>query len=482
MQQIISACRERNATIDTMMSKGDMTLIDWIEGEKDKLLSNMTQETLEKKDDLIDLLGEYMENHISREAADNVTEVMQRGILFTANHLGGLYSAQSFQGDLCYMRLLKMLDRNIPCVPMLSFGLVPLNSSTFARGLITYTKTSEAEHFPIFPKSPTNAAASLTESYTAEMARRTRDKAINEVRSFLVRKQVRELMDKVYLRKDVLSKKRYPDQILFLGEGIYKQISPMTGVNSFYHMEAETVFAKLFLNEFQKKDGLLRQIMCDSKFIQILNDTEDTEGRAFSSLLFLGCANKRCFNINLFPDGYLRGKDVKGNTVEIHVDEESLKEAFTSMHILPHVYLSWLMSGFFRGFSWYGGILQSQYLQVWHKKTCEMFRLAGLKKESVKRENYDCSGYLSGPIYMLFDTGDGAVNAGPLECMAKKPAPEVLERLFTETKIKDAHEMGMFEFYNDLLLPNEKKERWYETISYYCKQHYEAHTLQSLSV
>ncbi|MBQ7677804.1 MAG: hypothetical protein IJT32_06180, partial [Lachnospiraceae bacterium] len=106
---------------------------------------------------------------------------------------------------------------------------------------------------------------------------------------------------------------------------------------------------------------------------------------------------------------------------------------------------------------------------------------AGYTDIANQRAAYDCSGYLSGPVYLLFDTRDGAVNAGPLECMAKTPQEEALERIFTETDIAAAHERGMFEFYNDLVPLNDKKEGWYETIARYCREHYEAHTLQSIT-
>ena len=481
MREIIAVCREKNATIDHMMAMEGCTLDGWIEGEKAKLVHNASLVPLLPKDDLVDICGAYINEHIGKEAAKDVTEVMAYGILFTADHLGGLYSAQSFQGDLCYTRLLKKLDAGVPCVPLVSFGLVPLNSTTFGRGLITYGRTKEAEHFPIFPYAPSSATASLTESYTKDMLRRTKDKAINEAASFLVRKRVRELADNLYLRDDVLAKKRYADQVLLLGQGIYERLSSMTQAGGFYHMEAEALFAELFIREFSQKDGLLRQLLCDASFIEKLNAATDFEGREFSSLLFRGCADKRAFFLNLYPDGYLRGTDVGGAPFELRFDEETVFDAIRNMRILPHTYLSWLMAGFFRGFTWYGGILQSQYLQDWQKKTCEMLSLAGYTDIANQRAAYDCSGYLSGPVYLLFDTRDGAVNAGPLECMAKTPQEEALERIFTETDIAAAHEMGMFEFYNDLVPLNDKKEGWYETIARYCREHYEAHTLQSIT-
>ena len=481
MNAIIALCRKRNATIDGMMAREELTLDSWIEEERAKLDHNMSIPVIEKRDDLIALCGAYIEKYVSKEAAQNVTDVMEYGILYTANHLGGLYSAQSFQGDLCYTHLLKKLDPDVPCVPMVSFGLVPLNSSTFARGLIAYGKTSEAEHFPIFPKAPTNAAASLTESYTADMVRRTRDKAINEAASFLVRKQLRGLMNDLYLRKDILAKKRFAEQVLLLGEGLYERLFSMTLQRGYYHMEAEALFAKLFLIDFGKKDGLLGTILSDPSVRQIFNETTDAEDRAFSGLLFRGCGtDKRCFSLNLDVDGFLRGQDVSGKAVELRADFSTLSDALKQERILPHVYLSWLMSGFLRGFTWYGGVLQSQYLQDWQRRTCEMLTNAGFSDEAKKRQAYDCSGYLSGPVYLLFNTGDGATNAGPLECMVKMPTPERLERCFLQTTLKEAHEMGMFEFYNDLTLPHEKEEGWYGTISAYCKKYYEAHTLQAM--
>lgn len=482
MKDIIAVCRERNRTIDGMMRREGETLLDWISGEKEKLLKNRRQEVLLSREDVLDLFGKYAETWISKEAAEQITEVLQHGILYTANHLGGLYSAQSFQGDLCYTRLLRMLDAKVSCVPMVSFGLVPLNSSTFARGIIAYTRTECAEHFAIFPKSPTNAAASLTDAFTADMVRRTRDRAINEIAGFRVRRQIRELMYHLYLREDVLSRKRYADQVPLLGVGIYDRLASMTGGLPYYHMEAETLFTELFLRDYAKKDGFLRELLSNPAFRKSLRETTDGEGRPFSSLLFRGCAKRRCFTMQLSEDGVLCGRNLEGETVRIPLEEDPLRDALAAGTILPHVYLSWLLTGFFRGFTWYGGILQSQYLQDWQKQTCGMLCDAGYPEEAKRREAYDCSGYLSGPVYLLFDTGEGAVNAGPLECMVRCPAPETLEQIFAETDLRSAHEMGMFEFYNDLLLPNEKKEGWYETIARYCKEHYETHTLQHLAM
>ena len=448
--EIINICRSANRTVNEMMSRENITLDEWIESEKTKLDKNKTLPVLADKSDLIDLCAEYVAKRISKEAAEKVSQVLEYGVMFTPNHHGGLYSAQSFQGDLFYARFLKKINPNVPCAPEFSFGLVPLNSSTFARGLLAHTRTDDVEKIPIFPKAPTNAAASLKESFNAAMIRRTGDKAFAQVKSYRVRKKIRELMETLYNSQDILAQKRYAEQIFLIADGIYRKLSDITGIETFYHMEAEKIFSELLIKEYSKKDSFIYHFLNAPECIKVLNNTQNNEGRKFSSLLFLGCGDdERCFTLNLCEDGFLRGRNAAGKEYCFVLDFDTLSGALQEMKIMPHVYLIWLMGGFLRGFTWYGGIFQSQYLQLWHKKTCEILAESRMKDLKDSRENYDCSGYLSGPIYILFDTGDGAVNAGPLEVMAFTPSVESSENLFCSTDLKSAHEMGMFEFYNE---------------------------------
>ena len=483
MERIINSCRTDNATVDMMMSSS-LTLDGWIEHETGKLERNRALPSVLKREDVISLCSGYIRERLGDEAAGRVSDVMECGMLYTANHLGGLYSAQSFQGDLLYARLLgKMYGGTSPCVPMVSFGLVPINSSTYARGLIAYTRTDEAEHIPLLPKMPTNAAASLSDAFTSEMARSTKDKALARVKSYLVKKQIREVMENLYQSEKVLSQKRFADQVLYIGEGIYSRLSGVTGQDNFWHMEAESIFAELFIKDFSDTSGFLHELLSDTRTVKAMNGICDDENRKLSSLLFRGCgSDRRVFSLNLDEDGVLRGKDVNGKLLETDMLNGSgeIFEAIRTRRVLPHVYLSWLMSGYLRGFTWFGGILQSLYLCGWNKKTCEMMEDRGYADIARVRRDFDDSGYLSGPIYMLFDTGDGAVNAGPFEMMAKPPSPGRYNSLFETTDVKSAHEMGCFEFYNDIATAQEKGENWYERIAAYAKEHYSAHTLQNL--
>ncbi|MCR5592046.1 MAG: hypothetical protein K6F73_11010 [Lachnospiraceae bacterium] len=478
MKDIIKTCRSCNTTVDRMMSS-DMTLDGWLEHEIGKLKGNCRIAHVLKKDDLIDECCSYIGARLSDEAAHMVGSVMESGIFYTADHLGGLYSAQSFQGDLLYARLLKKLHGDLPCVPMVSFGLVPINSSTYARGLIAYSRTDEAEHIPLLPKMPTNAAASLSDAFTSLMARSTKDKALARVKSYLVKKKIREVMENLYQSDGVLSQKRFADQVLFLGEGLYERLCPTICQGNFWHMEAESIFASLFMKDYSERGGFIRDFLLDPKTVRALNEIADDEGRKLSGLIFRGCSDRRCFALNLDEDGKLRGTDVNAKSYEFSMSEDELGDAIKSRQVLPHVYLSWLLSSYLRGFTWFGGILQSVYLQDWNKRTCEMMESLGYEDIANPRRDFDDSGYLSGPIYMLFDTGDGAVNAGPFELMAKPITPERYNALF-ETDMKSAHEMGCFEFYNDIAAAAEKGDNWYERIAAYAKEHYSAYTLQNL--
>lgn len=481
MNEIIEQITSANATVRKMLPQSGITLRSWLQNEQTKHLSNKNLSYAKSKKDLADICADYIAKRLNGDIAAMVRDAMMVGMMHTANHLGGLYSPQSFQGDLLFEQLLLQEAPKAPCVPIFSFGIVPLNSSTYGRGLMAFTAKEDIERLPIFPKKPTNAVAALMEGFDETMIRPIADRANGSVRSFLVRKQIKSLLEEVYLRKDVLSCDRYADQVLLLSEGLYNRLPALTGQKGFYHLEAETIFAKLFYKDVVEADGIISRLLFDPKCVRALNEVTDIEGRPLSSLLFRGGdAQKRCFTLNLCEDGFLRGMTQNGKSFEMKAKADVLIEALNSRIIFTDVLLSWVMSGFMRGFTWYGGIFQSQYLPTWHAGICKVFDTAGYSGVADPVRDYDASGYISGPVFLLFDNGETAANAGPLECMAKLPEREAFLQLIDTTDVGNAHKMGAFEIYNDLIEPTERTNKWYEKIGLYAKEHFSDNILQNL--
>ncbi|SKB94561.1 hypothetical protein SAMN06296386_11015 [Lachnospiraceae bacterium] len=474
--RLILQVRSRNNTIDRMLDS-KLTVDEWIKDESQKLKKNNLYKPVQCIEDFTDIAAEYVRERLGLKEAEEIGKALSLRALHTADHLGGFYSSQSFQGDLFFARLLLGVSKDVPVIPILTYGCVPLISSTYARGIITYTETCEALHIPIFPKKPTGAIATLTKGFDRGLVTRARDRALPKISRYLVKKEVKRLFNELYLREDILSLDRFPDQAFFIGKGIMDRIPQLTGGKSLIYLEAEELFAKLIIKDMDRKNSILYELLFNVSYVKRLNDLYDLEGRPLASLLFRGCdEEKRYFILSLEEDGYLRGRKNDGETVEISVKSEILKEKLLQREIIPDVYLSWFLTGFLRGFSFYGGVFQSCYLPDWHKLTLEALRSCGYYDLADSAENYDFSGYISGPIVMLYDTVEGAVNAGPFEVLAKMPEEERFLS-FLKTDIRSAHEMGMFEFYNDLISSENKSEGWYESIARYSKARFSANIL-----
>ena len=78
---------------------------------------------------------------------------------------------------------------------------------------------------------------------------------------------------------------------------------------------------------------------------------------------------------------------------------------------------------------------------------------------------YDCSGYISGPVFILY-AGEGfATPAGPVEIWIKKPDFARIREMLRGTGLWDAHLIGLSEMYFDLVPRSEREENWYRLIA-----------------
>jgi hypothetical protein len=102
----------------------------------------------------------------------------------------------------------------------------------------------------------------------------------------------------------------------------------------------------------------------------------------------------------------------------------------------------------------------------------KLLQRCGCQREAEAVKAQYCAGYISGPIFALFPVEGGAVNAGPLEFLLRQPRPDALKN-WMATPIREAHEMGLFEFYHDLIPPGEREKGWYECIAAYASRYAE---------
>lgn len=471
-ETLLEQCREKNRMVDLCV-QSECSLTGHLDSLKDKRDMNNTVTPLRDDGDFILACSLYVEQRLGGEAAEEAAVALAQRIVNTADHHGGFYSAQAFQGDLLFGELLRMLGYKGNSTPVLSFSHVELGNSTYARGLCLYGSRYKRLLLPIQPKKDENRMVTLTASYDKGALDRVRELAAMPETgvSLRQRKVLDKLLKEVYEDEKLLGISRYADQLFHIGEKLSRHVFSDADRRILY-IEGEEVLTPLFISELEDESSLIYRIFYDERLREAMNRIS-ADGLALSQLLLRGADEKgRRINVQLFPDGKIKGMDHRGRVAEYDSGPAELCRLLKARALIPAGFSAAVMLFFERGITWLGGYFQSLYLPEWISLFSQALSEAGFAREASLIASYDGSGYISGPLYAL-DGGEGAATpAGPAEFYEKPVTVTDLERRLESCMLKDAHCMGLYEIYEDLVPASEKREGWYEAIAEYCTGEY----------
>lgn len=469
IDECCDACSAHNRTIAEQMASAG-TLNDLMAMQADKLEVNRriaarASERLpwQSPEDAFDLCAAYAQSRLGGSAGAEVREALSYGALQTADHHGGLYSPMSFQGDLFFGFFLKRLGYRGRVVPLLSLSAVRLGSASYGRGLMCYDRAEGISHVPIFPRTMINTLATFAPALDEAAIARAGHAARREVRDEASREIILRLLREDYASSEVLACKRYAEQITMMGARLSQRIFP--GGPLLLFIECEELTRQLLALDLNNPDSLIFRMLNEPAILEAMNRTFMKPERPVSSFLFLRADGKgRGVVLNLGMDRMLRGRDIDGTEVVLSAEPEALKRQVESREIVPTGYLAGLALCWARGISWFGGEFQSLYLPLWQNTTAELLRGCGFPELAAAVAPWDCSGYLSSPVFALSPVEGGAAGAGPIEFIKYSPAPERLSA-WMDTTLPDAHRMSMLELYYDIVPVGEQKEGFYERIA-----------------
>lgn len=467
IQTFIDACRSRSETIRRVTNEqGRQSLTKFIALQKEKLFCNNRLSSLQNKEDFLDICYDYVQEKLDKDLAWRVQEALLIGAIHMADHLGGIYSPQSFQGDLLFGSML-----GAECIPCFSEGGVPLKSTTYARGIKYFSVPDLSGKLPIFPCKSERYAASLAEGFTVvniEQAKKNTANIVDEQ----TKKVMYKILTDIYQSETILREIRFADQVPRLGVALSRSLGEFTARAPLIYMESEDIFGRLFLRDIDDPSSLVALMLGEPTILKALA-VPDEEGEAPGNLLFkANDGHGHMVPLKLTEEPMLRGKTIYGEELSFDLNIAALKEAVQKKYLFVTVYVRILMLVFARGFTMYGGIFQSAYLPKWQAKVATVLSTCGYHDLAEEFLKWDVSGYISGPIFALHRMGKKAVHAGPVEWMMHFPCTEVIEGLIDGTTVFDAHIMGLFEFYHDLFLKNERLVGWETALADYMGEMY----------
>ena len=460
VKHIIDGCMERNATICRYMSEyGSLTLDEFIDLQRQKLVANNTITPMQDQEDFILICTEYVSDRLGAEYGRFVREALNTKALHTADHVGGLYAPQCFQGDLLFARL-----TGVKCIPCFAAGSVTLHSSTYGRGIQYFSNSKEIGRIPLFPGKYAKYSASLVDGMD-EAAINRGLKLAASVENAEILDRISDILSNIYLDRQLLEQKRFADQAIRIGAGLFKDLGGCAAAAPLIHIETEEVSGRLFIRDIKDKTSLIHKMLYNKNIVSGMGRLRER--------LFRGNDKKgHMFSLKLCEDGVLRGKTIHDEDYEIAADPDSLCNAISQRQVFVSAYLRALMLAFARGFTWYGGIFQSSYLRQWQEETVSVLRQAGEDEMASYIEGFETDGYICGPVFAMFDAKDGATPAGPVEFGLRNVSEEQIDKCMHQITVYESHIMGMFEFYYDLFFANERIDGWYSKLAAFEKNNY----------
>jgi hypothetical protein len=246
-------------------------------------------------------------------------------------------------------------------------------------------------------------------------------------------------------------------------------------------MEMEQIVNRLLLKDLKDENSMIYRILYDKRLLEEINRQMGEERSSISTVFFWGVDHAgRRFVLDFCTDGCMRGVTLAGETVEMPASAEDVTELIKQEKIVPSGYTMAILLSFARGYTWLGGYFQGDYLPEWQRGTAAAFAKAEEYlgwAESVM--NYDCSGYISGPVFAMNSTGDGLIApAGPLEIIHYGGINLNMLDFLTEATVAEAHMMGLSSSYPELVPKVERVEGWSRRIGEQLMEPYSKYAVQ----
>jgi len=470
-------------------------------------------ESLQPRDDLIDAAGGYARRLLGAQTAAHLERrFADTPVALTANHHGVDYKSLTMQGTIIFglPALLGVSAGLAPVVPVLAFGIVPLNNLSFPRGIVL-SREKEASGRPAgrrktfvkVPVIPVKFAQSLVSAagpFTGEMVSR----ALKEVERLFAegaileseRKSLAALLHEEYAKEKILALPDYSDQAVALNSVVWKRMfapALRERLPELAYLEAERLVAELLEKDLQDEGSLLYNLLFDQPLREELLSSLDKKfgcwdlqklqelsARAALGRLgheeFRGCgtvffwqvddkARRVPLILRETASGPVLSAISAGEEVSVSLTPQALSRRLRERRLLPGLFTSFTAFAFARGLRCYGGFFQVDYLPAMQRGLRLALEARGLEDWAKKISVVPTANFVTGMNIALAHYPDGeAVSAGAVEIIAAGGlSRKDLERISTLT-VEEANLAGLLETYTVFSGENKPVDNWSESL------------------
>jgi hypothetical protein len=376
---------------------GDAPLRDYVAG-----LLRFSDRSWQDRAELFDVLRHYVTPLLGEAVADDVANDLARTpIALTANHHGVDFFAQSVQSSLLFSLRESGMAGAARTIPVFACGTVPLNNTTFPRGLLLYGTGQQsrdvATKLPIFSDRYKRDLVSTARAFDAGMLERAESRVERllggEEQTSALKEATSGILATDFAHPEVLARSTYSDQAVTLNHLIWKRLfQNPDDAKGLVYLELEKIAARLLCLDLMNSDSLAFRVFFDDKLRDMILQTLDgrracwdlaalrkrmqgvtqsstgaPSNRTCGTVFFWG-VDERKRRVPLVLDGSkdlaLVGVGERGERISISFCSDALCAGLSDGTLLPALFSSYLAIPLARGVTCLGGYYQAGYLPI----------------------------------------------------------------------------------------------------------------------
>jgi len=461
---------------------------------------------LQPRDDIRQAVFDQIHHVLGKNAATRTAgDLMASGTVMTTTHLGIDYFANSVQGNLIYGGGILTGRPEKTTIPVFCFGNVPLNSSTFARGLLVYSAKPGVSRelplrLPVFPDSEKRTMVSLAKPFTLAMVQRAVKKTKTWQRENLISgttaKTILNLLEHEYVDDAVLNRDSYAAQAMMINQRLGKRmLRTKEQPPDIVYLEIEKITAFLLGKDLDHENSLAYKVFFNpelrNSIIRNLDGCpgcwhahrlrkRDTArgnpvGMATGTFFFWGIDDSgRRVPLALKSikgDLQLCGRDDRGGAFTMDFTRDALVQALGKQKLLPSLFTCFLLICFARGFTCVGGVFQGAYLTRMKAGIADGLDELGDTPAAAMIREITTTLYQDGMLaFMSPGQSNELFPAGPIEIIqAGGISRNNLTKAFGIT-VAQAHMAGLMGALKDAGAPITRKPGWQEMVARACSR------------
>jgi hypothetical protein len=463
--------------------------------------------SFQERHDLLQIVHRHAESLLGKPTADRVaSQLACHPVVLTTNHHGVDFFSQAVQGSIFFA--LHKAGRHHAQGPAIVFscGNIPLNASSYPRGLLVYHVGSAEQindmpkRLPVFPNRLKRSLVTVVPPVSRDMLAKAGATATRMAKEGIISSRVlsalHTVLDQDYAAEAEGEPDGYSSQAVRINRRLFgRMFSGLHSAPEVVYLELEHIATELLLLDLAHSASLARLVLFHEPLRHEVIPGLDGERGCWHVMSLLehlrndagGPCTKRCHGpgtvffwgiddrhkrvpLFLLEDkpghSILLGRDDRGREWKTAYTPEAITQELVERRLTPSLFTCFLVLSLARGVTCVGGYFQGRYLAAMQRAVVDALRECNLETAARLVASVQTAKYLDSMLAIMTEASAGhLVPAGPVEIIAGGGIqPRDIEPFLSLT-VREAHLAALFETVPDAIPPAERAPGWKQQLA-----------------